>query len=331
MHKVFVSYSSREADRAYEIVTQLEAAGIPCWIAPRDIGVGSNYTRDIPKAIRECTHFLLALSANAEASKWVNKELTRAINQEKCLIPLMIEDFTISEGFEFLLEDVQIRNYCNDCQGVLREVIRLFPDAAPAASVVNPVQDEITAEEYYQKGLNAFNSQQYIEAVIWYRKAADLGHEKAQFALARCYDYGNGVEKNPNEAVNWFLKAAEQGDAPAQNCLGYCYQMGHGVEKDISKAIKWFQKAADYGDMYAQCNLASCYEWGHGVDKDPGKAIKWYKKAADQDFADAQCHLGYCYETGNIVETDFEEAAKWYTRATGNGSEYAKTALERLK
>ena len=52
MHKVFVSYSSKEADRANEIVKQLEAAGIPCWIAPRDIGIGSNYTEDIPAQLK---------------------------------------------------------------------------------------------------------------------------------------------------------------------------------------------------------------------------------------------------------------------------------------
>ena len=264
MHKVFVSYSSREADRAYEIVTQLEAAGIPCWIAPRDIGVGSNYTRDIPKAIRECTHFLLALSANAEASKWVNKELTRAINQEKCLIPLMIEDFTISEGFEFLLEDVQIRNYCNDCQGVLREVIRLFPNPAPtvpahapAAPAPNPFQNEMTAEEYCQKGEKAYDAQQYEDAVSWYQKAAYQGHALAQNRLGYCYHMGHGVDKNPVEAVKWFKKAAEQGFVSAQYNLGECYRSGRGVAVDLAEAKKWYQKAADQGNENAKRRLAS--------------------------------------------------------------------------
>lgn len=276
MHKVFVSYSSREADRAYEIVAQLEAAGIPCWIAPRDIGIGSNYTRDIPKAIRECTHFLLALSANAEESKWVNKELTRAINQEKCLIPLMIEDFTISEGFEFLLEDVQIRNYCNDCQGVLQEVIRLFPDAAPtvpahapahtptptpthapAPPAPNPVQNETTAEEYYQKGEKAYDAQQYEDAVNWYRKAAELGHADAQTTLGIFHRFGTGVEKNLVEAAKWYRKAAEQGFVYAQFYLGNCYRYGWGVARDLAQAKKWYQKAADQGYENAKRELAS--------------------------------------------------------------------------
>lgn len=306
MHKVFVSYSSKEADRAYEIVKQLEAAGIPCWIAPRDIGVGSNYTRDIPKAIRECTHFLLALSANAEASKWVNKELTRAINQEKCLIPLMIENFTISEGFEFLLEDVQIRNYCNDCQGVLREVISLFPKVtpttpahvpaptpkpAPAAPASNPVQDKKLAEKYYQKGDKAYVAQQYADAVKWYRKAADLGHAGAQWSLGYCYKNGYGVEENQVEAVKWYRKAADQGHASAQCSLGYCYKMGNGVEKDMHEAVKLYRMAADQGEAIAQYNLGNCYRYGRGVAVDLAEAKKWYQKAADQGDEDAKKQL----------------------------------------
>ena len=193
---------------------------------------------------------------NAEASKWVNKELTRAINQEKCLIPLMIDDFTISEGFEFLLEDVQIRNYCNDCQGVLREVIGLFPNAAPAAPAPNPIQNETTAEEYYQKGKKAYRVRQYADAVSWYRKAAEQGHAIAQYRLGYCYDTGRGVEKDLIEAVKWYRKAAEQGDAIAQYRLGNFYRYGRGVAVDLAEAKKWYQKAADQGDEKAKMMLA---------------------------------------------------------------------------
>ena len=111
MRQVFISYSSKEANQANEIVTALETRGIKCWVAPRDIHVGSNYTKDIPSAIQECPCFLLVLSRESQKSKWVNKELTRAINQDKRIMPLMIENFSINESFEFLLEDVQTRPY----------------------------------------------------------------------------------------------------------------------------------------------------------------------------------------------------------------------------
>lgn len=324
MHKVFVSYSSREADRANEIVEQLEKAGIPCWIAPRDIAVGSNYTKDIPKAIRECTHFLLALSANAEASKWVNKELTRAINQEKCLIPLMIENFTISEGFEFLLEDVQIRNYCTDCQGVLQEVIGLFPNATPAPT---PVPDKKTAEEYYQMGGKAYNSGQYEEAVGWYQKAADLGHKDAMCDLGYCYEFEKGVTKDLASAAKWYMKSANLGNAVAQCNLAYCYYAGNGVTKNLVEAVKWYKKAAEQGHIRAQYNLALCYQNGDGVAKDPLEAVKWYKKAVEQGDSDAQLNLGYCYEMGNGVKKDIHKAVELFRSSAEQGNAIAQYNL----
>ena len=54
------------------------------------------------------------------------------------------------------------------------------------------------------------------------KKAAEQGDAKAQFVLGGCYDFGDGVEKNPTEAVKWYRKAAEQGYAPAQFNLGLC-------------------------------------------------------------------------------------------------------------
>ena len=324
MHKVFVSYSSKEADRANEIVAQLEKAGIPCWIAPRDIAVGSNYTKDIPKAIRECTHFLLVLSPNSQDSEWVNRELHVATKHHKSVLPLMIKNFEITEEFEFLMGFAQIRNYYANSQSVLREVIGLFPNATPAPT---PVPDKKTAEEYYQMGEKAYNSEQYEEAVGWYQKAADLGHKDAMCSLGYCYDAGNGVTKNLVEAVKWYKKAAEQGHIRAQFNLALCYKNGEGVAKDPLEAVKWYKKAAEQGHIRAQFNLALCYSNGEGVAKDPLEAVKWYRKAAGQGDAKAQCNLGYCYEKGNGVKKDIRKAVELYRSSAEQGDAIAQCNL----
>ena len=57
------------------------------------------------------------------------------------------------------------------------------------------------------------------EAVKWYQKAAEQGDTDAQFALGKCYYYGNGTEVNYETAARWIQKAAEQGNADAQNLL----------------------------------------------------------------------------------------------------------------
>lgn len=44
--------------------------------------------------------------------------------------------------------------------------------------------------------------------------------------------WGVGVPNDMGQAVAWYRKAAEQGDPKAQFALGTCYRLGKGVEKD---------------------------------------------------------------------------------------------------
>ena len=187
-----------------------------------------------------------------------------------------------------------------------------------------------TVTEAFEKGKYYYNNKDYIEAVKWYRKAAEQGNAKAQCNLGVCYGNGRGVSKDESEAVKWYRKAAEQGNANAQFNLGVCYDNGRGVSKDESEAVKWYRKAAEQGYAAAQCNLGWCYKYGCGVSKDESEAVKWYRKAAEQGNANAQCNLGVCYEYGHGVSKDESEAVKWYRKAAEQGNAIAKKALKRL-
>ena len=107
MKEVFISYSSIDLSQATTVRTVLEKNGISCWMAPRDIPGGSNYTREIPIAIRNCTVFVLILSQNAQNSHWVLKELDSAVNSGKVILPFMLEDCNLNDEFNFLLTGAQ--------------------------------------------------------------------------------------------------------------------------------------------------------------------------------------------------------------------------------
>ena len=85
-----------------------------------------------------------------------------------------------------------------------------------------------------------------VEAVQWYRKAAERGNATGEYGLGLCYLNGDGVSKDAVEAVKWYRKAAEQGFAKAQLNLGLCYSAGDGVTIDLVQAVKWFSKAAAF-------------------------------------------------------------------------------------
>ena len=63
------------------------------------------------------------------------------------------------------------------------------------------------------------------------RFAAEQGDAKAQSNLGLMYDQGLGVSQDYAEAVRWFRLAAEQGDAGAQCQLGAMYATGKGVQR----------------------------------------------------------------------------------------------------
>ena len=58
------------------------------------------------------------------------------------------------------------------------------------------------------------------------------------------YDEGRGVPQDDMEAVRWYRRAAEQGDADAQVNLGFMYDEGRGVPQDDVQAHKWYNLAA---------------------------------------------------------------------------------------
>ena len=49
------------------------------------------------------------------------------------------------------------------------------------------------------------------------RRRADEGYVRAQYNLALMYDTGRGVPEDNMEAVRWYRKAADQGNAYAQH------------------------------------------------------------------------------------------------------------------
>jgi TPR repeat protein len=63
------------------------------------------------------------------------------------------------------------------------------------------------------------------------------------------------VAKDQVEAVKWFRKAAEQNFAPAQYNLNVCYYNGKGVAKDYVEAYEWLLLAARQGDEDAKKNI----------------------------------------------------------------------------
>jgi len=102
-HNVFISYSHKDQPIADGICAGLEAEGLRCWIAPRDIGPGEDWPTAIATGIAGSKVMVLVFSQNSNISEEVSRELYLAANAKVTIIPFVIENVTPEAGKAYYL------------------------------------------------------------------------------------------------------------------------------------------------------------------------------------------------------------------------------------
>ncbi len=104
---VFVSYASADKDAAERVCECLETAGVPCWIAPRNIPPGVDYPAAIVEAVHSVRVLVLVLTEHATASPHILSEVGHAFNQKKRIIPFRLSQGTLPDDLEYFLSMTQ--------------------------------------------------------------------------------------------------------------------------------------------------------------------------------------------------------------------------------
>ena len=102
-HDVFISYSSKDKPTADAVCARLEANGLRCWIAPRDILPGADWSESIIDAINGSRAVVLIYSSNANDSPQIRREVERAVAKRIAVVPLRIEDVPMSKSLEYFI------------------------------------------------------------------------------------------------------------------------------------------------------------------------------------------------------------------------------------
>jgi len=102
-HDVFISFSTKDKAIADAACAILEAQRIRCWVAPRDVQPGIPYPQSIMEGIRGSRVLVLILSTKSNTSKHVMREVERAVNCEIPVVPVRIEDVSLSGSMEYLV------------------------------------------------------------------------------------------------------------------------------------------------------------------------------------------------------------------------------------
>src|SRR5207244_3130281 len=88
---------------AERVCAALEAAGIGCWIAPRDILAGQDYGEALVEAIEGSKLLVLVFSAAANASPQVRREVERAASLDVAILPFRIDEVPPSKSLQYFI------------------------------------------------------------------------------------------------------------------------------------------------------------------------------------------------------------------------------------
>ena len=95
--------------------------------------------------------------------------------------------------------------------------------------ITTRTNDIVASLTAVSNGITAYLAGNYDTALNVLMPIALNGYAHAQLILGLMYDNGQGVTQDYVEAVKWYQKAAEQGHAKAQYNLGLMYDKGQGV------------------------------------------------------------------------------------------------------
>jgi hypothetical protein len=104
---VFVCHAAEDAGTAQRVVATLEAANVPCWIAPRDIRPGQNWPEAILDGIAAAPAMVLVFSTAANNSKHVARELGAADERGLPIVPVRLEHVEPSPKLLYFISQAQ--------------------------------------------------------------------------------------------------------------------------------------------------------------------------------------------------------------------------------
>jgi len=102
-HTVFISYSHPDLKIAFSLCSYLESQGIFCWIAPRDILHGANYSASIIEGIDKSRIIILIFSKSSNTSHHVFRELEEALFKNIRILPFRIENIFPSDDMRYFI------------------------------------------------------------------------------------------------------------------------------------------------------------------------------------------------------------------------------------
>lgn len=303
--QIFISYSSKDKILVEDILHKLEDLQIHIWKAPECIRPGSNYAREIPRAIRESALYLLFVSAASQKSIWVEKEVDTAVSSRVRIIPVQIDDTPLSDMYHFYLNNVQMISYQKAPENAIYELRQQIRDVileglqeslteSDNSVSKNDSQKRIDASASEKKSKNEDNKVGRKEKSGWKENAGDevisgKNHAKISSRLIKT----NELRKNK---IPLYCEACGCSDLNHISLGIYvCTKCGHENYDDYTK-IRNYMKAAGPSTVFEISRQT-------GVSRD---RINAYFEERSQDYEERKqsvCkNCGMLISSGNLCQ-----------------------------
>jgi len=166
------------------------------------------------------------------------------------------------------------------------------------------------------------------EALLWFRRSAELGYGPANYKLGYCHEYGAlGCPIDPFLSVQHYERAT---------CSPFTehrrrYSMGPGEEDELPQTLGLNGSDSSYGG-HGEAEMALSGWYLSGAEgyfpANDVLAFHYGSQAAAKGLAKAQYAVGYYHEVGVSVPAEMDKALEYYTLAAAQGN---KDALDRLQ
>lgn len=153
-HDIFISHSSKDKTIADAACACLESRGLRCWIAPRDIVAGADWSESIIDGISGAKAMVLILSSHSNVSKQVLREIERAANRGIPVLPFRVEDVVLSKSLEYFLSSA---HWLDAYHGPLKHNLEKLANNAAVVvekqDAVRPLADPVPRSSWHGPAL----------------------------------------------------------------------------------------------------------------------------------------------------------------------------------
>lgn len=125
-HKVFISYSRKDNDVAQYICEMLKTNGIEYWIDKKGIYSSSNYKELIVDAIDVSKAVIFISSANSNSSINVVREVGYAVNMNKPILPVKLDETPYAKSIRLDISDIDMVDFKNPAESSKKLITSLM-------------------------------------------------------------------------------------------------------------------------------------------------------------------------------------------------------------